>query len=365
MQAAVQRRYVGTTARYLSGPVVIKIKVRVEMNAVDYQVLKSAVSWLQQGKRVVLVTVVRNWGSAPRPLGSLFAITADGDFTGSVSGGCVEDDLMQRFAASFPDKIEVVRYGISAEQMRRFGLPCGGTLELVVEPLSDAAMLVPLVDAVASRRLVQRRLNLLSGAALIEPALADFTVRFSDEELVQVFGPRWRLLIIGAGQVSEYLAQMAPALDFSVYLNDPREEQRRNWQADSVEWLDGMPDDAVLAFAPDKRTVIVALSHDPKVDDMALMEALKTDAFYVGAIGSMASTHARKARLLTLDLTQEQIDRLHAPIGLPIFSRSPAEIAVSVLAELVELRNRGVVAGTLSTCAVGAAAADVRVIARF
>ncbi|QRX83401.1 XdhC family protein [Glaciimonas sp. PAMC28666] len=337
------------------------------MNAVDYQVLNSAVGWLRQGKRVTLVTVVRNWGSAPRPLGSLFAITSDGDFTGSVSGGCVEDDLMARFAASFPDRIEVVRYGITAEQVRRFGLPCGGTLELVVEPLANAAALEPLLEAVASRRLVQRRLNLKSGVAVIEPATADFTVRFGDDELVHVFGPHWRLLIIGAGQVSEYLAQMAPALDFSVYLNDPREEQRRNWQAhgsangstyaissaSAVEWLDGMPDDAVHAFAPDKRTVIVALSHDPKVDDMALMEALKTDAFYVGAIGSMASTTARKERLLTLDVTQAEVDRLHAPIGLPIFSRSPAEIAVSVLAELVALRNCDVVARTASTCAVG------------
>lgn len=342
------------------------------MNAVDYQVLHSAVGWLRQGKRVTLVTVVRNWGSAPRPLGSLFAITSDGDFTGSVSGGCVEDDLMERFAASFPDKIEVVRYGITAEQVRRFGLPCGGTLELVVEPLSDPAGLEPLLEAVANRRLVQRRLNLKSGVAVIEPATADSTVRFNDNELVHVFGPHWRLLIIGAGQVSEYLAQMAPALDFSVYLNDPREEQRRNWQtngtangsaqatsaASAVEWLEGMPDDAVHAFAPDQRTVIVALSHDPKVDDMALMEALKTDAFYVGAIGSMASTIARKERLLMLDVTQAEIDRLHAPIGLPIFSRSPAEIAVSVLAELVALRNCNSVTRMASSCTVGLAIAE-------
>ncbi|WP_211441928.1 XdhC family protein [Collimonas humicola] len=332
------------------------------MNAVDYQVLKSAAAWLQQGKRVAMVTVVRNWGSAPRPLGSLFAITDAGDFTGSVSGGCIEDDLMQRFAAAFPEKIELVRYGISAEQMRRFGLPCGGTLELVIEPLSSAAALTPLLEAVGGRRLVQRRLDMRSGVATVEATAADFALRFDEEELLQVFGPRWRLLIIGAGQVSEYLAQMAPALDFSVYLNDPREEQRRNWQADDVTWLDGMPDDVVLAFKPDRRTVIVTLSHDPKVDDMALMEALKTDAFYVGAIGSMASTEARKERLLTLDLSSEQIARLHAPIGMQIWSRSPAEIAVSVLAELVLLRNRGSVAASPSSCAVGAN--DVRMVER-
>jgi len=332
------------------------------MNAVDYQVLKSASAWLQQGKRVAMVTVVRNWGSAPRPLGSLFAITDAGDFTGSVSGGCIEDDLMQRFAASFPEKIELVRYGISAEQMRRFGLPCGGTLELVIEPLSSAAALTPLLEAVGGRRLVQRRLNMRSGVATVEATDADFALRFDDQELLQVFGPRWRLLIIGAGQVSEYLAQMAPALDFSVYLNDPREEQRRNWQADDVTWLDGMPDDVVLAFKPDRRTVIVTLSHDPKVDDMALMEALKTDAFYIGAIGSMASTEARKERLLTLDLSRAQIDRLHAPIGLQIWSRSPAEIAVSVLAELVLLRNRGSVAASPSSCAIGGN--DMRMVER-
>lgn len=323
------------------------------MNAVDYQVLKSAVNWLKQGKRLALVTVVRNWGSAPRPLGSLFAITADGDFTGSVSGGCIEDDLIQRFSISFPERIELVRYGISAEQMRRFGLPCGGTLELVIEPLTDAVSLTSLLDAVAGRSLVRRRLNMRSGEVCIEATDADFALHFDEEELVQVFGPRWRLLIIGAGQVSEYLAQMAPALDFSVYLNDPREEQRRNWQADDVTWLGGMPDDAVLAFSPDRRTVIVTLSHDPKVDDMALMEALKTDAFYVGAIGSMASTEARKERLLMLDLSQEQINRLHAPIGLPILSRSPAEIAISVLAELVMLRNRGSATVLPSSCLVG------------
>jgi len=323
------------------------------MNAVDYQVLKSAVSWLEQGKRLALVTVVRNWGSAPRPLGSLFAITADGDFTGSVSGGCIEDDLMRRFADAFPDKIELVRYGISAEEMRRFGLPCGGTLELVVEPVSDPVALRTLLDAVAGRQLVQRRLNLRTGESRVESAEADVSIRFRDDELVQVFGPRWRLLIVGAGQVSEYLAQMAPALDFAVYLNDPREEQRRNWQAGEVNWVDGMPDDAVLAFRPDKRTVIVTLSHDPKVDDMALMEALKTDAFYIGAIGSMASTEARRERLLTLDVSEEELARLHAPIGLPIHSRSPAEIAVSILAELVQLRNRLVTSSAPSSCAVG------------
>ncbi|RXZ42114.1 XdhC family protein [Crenobacter cavernae] len=323
------------------------------MNAVDVQVLESAIRWLDQGRRVALVTVARNWGSAPRPLGSLFAVSDAGDFTGSVSGGCIEDDLMGRFADSFPDKIEIARYGLSAEQMRRFGLPCGGTLELVIEPVPDSASLTPLLGAIKTRTLVKRTLELTTGRARIETAKSNHAFTFTETQLMQVFGPQWRLLIVGAGQVSEYLARMAPALDFSVYLNDPREEQRRNWQVDGVEWLAGMPDDAVLAFKPDQRTVIVTLSHDPKVDDMALMEALKTDAFYIGAIGSQASTQARRERLLTLDVSEEQLDRLHAPIGLAIHSRAPAEIAVSILAELILLRNQAVSVTAGSSCVVG------------
>jgi xanthine dehydrogenase accessory factor len=328
------------------------------MNQLDQQVLQSCVSWLGQGKRVALVTVVQSWGSSPRPMGSLFAVSDAGDFTGSVSGGCIEDDLLRRFAADFPRRIELVRYGISAEEMRRFGLPCGGTLELSIEPLADAATIAPLLDAVRAGRLVQRRLELASGKVTIETAACDGVLQLSETELVQVFGPRWRLLMIGAGQVSEALNRMAPALGFSVSLCDPREEQRLNWQGGEVNWLDGMPDDAVLAFRPDQRTVIVTLSHDPKIDDMALMEALKTDAFYIGAIGSKASTRARRARLEMLDVSREQVDRLHAPIGLSIGSRAPAEIAVAIMAELIQLRSQAATRQQgASFCATGKPAA--------
>ncbi len=309
------------------------------MHAMDAQVLESVLAWMAQGQAVVLVTVVRNWGSAPRPLGSLFAATDAGEFIGSVSGGCVEDDMLRQFAQAFPQGITVLRYGIEAEDVRRFGLPCGGTLELLVERVRDAGSIRAACDAMAAGQLLERHVDLLTGQVRTAAGRSDFPVRYSERELVQLFGPRWRLLIVGAGAVSEFLARMAPALDFSVYVNDPREEQRRNWRTPDVQWLAGMPDDAVLAFRPDCRTVIVTLSHDPKVDDMALMEALKTEAFYVGAIGSAASTRARRQRLLSLDLTAAQVDRLHAPVGLPIHSRAPAEIAVAILAQLIALRN--------------------------
>lgn len=309
------------------------------MHAMNNQVLAHVQTWMEQGKAVALVTVVRNWGSAPRPLGSLFAATDAGDFVGSVSGGCVEDDLLRQFSQTFPQAVAIVRYGVDAEDVRRFGLPCGGTLELVVERVTDLRSIKAARAAMAGGQLVERHINLLTGEVATCAGSQDFLVRYDQNEVVQLFGPRWRLLIIGAGAVSEYLASMAPALDFSVYLNDPREAQRNNWRAPGVQWIDGMPDDAVIGFQPDCRTVIVTLSHDPKVDDMALMEALKTDAFYVGAIGSIASTRARRERLLTLDVNEQEVDKLHAPVGLPIHSRAPAEIAIAILAQLIAARN--------------------------
>jgi len=160
------------------------------------------------------------------------------------------------------------------------------------------------------------------------------------EWLTQIFGPRWRILLIGAGQTSQYLAQMAQSLDYRVLVCDPRQEYRETWKVSGVEWMDGMPDDVVREMRPDQRTVILALTHDPKLDDMALMEALTTDAFYVGAIGSRSNNTHRRTRLARLDLRAEQIARLHGPVGLPIGSRTPPEIALSILAELIALRSQ-------------------------
>ena len=319
------------------------------MDALDRQVLQQVVRWRRSGRAVAMVTVVRNWGSAPRPPGSLFAVSAEGEFIGSVSGGCIEDDLTQRFASTFPSGVSIARYGIDADEMRRFGLPCGGTLELVVERVHEVASIEAACKAIDARELIERHVDLVTGQVTTQPNRADFELRYTDKKMIQVFGPRWRLLIVGAGAVSEYLAQMAPALGFSVYVNDPREDQRTNWKTGHVQWLDGMPDDAVLAFRPDRRTVVVTLSHDPKVDDMALMEALKTDAFYVGSIGSEASARARRERLLTLDVTQAQLDRLHAPVGLALSSRTPAEIAIAILGDLIQRRN-GPGSGALKHC---------------
>ncbi|MDS4042626.1 MAG: XdhC family protein [Candidatus Competibacter sp.] len=325
------------------------------MDSQDIAVLRRAVGWLAAGRRVALVTVVATWGSAPRPVGALLALDEDGQPCGSVSGGCVEDDLAARLRARFPTGCEVVKYGVTAEDARRFGLPCGGTLQLVVEPLAGVDALRPALAALERGELLARRVRLADGAASFQPATPEDRLTFDGEVLTQVFGPRWRLLIVGAGQIAFYLASMAQALDYRVLVCDPRAEYAREWTVAGAELLPGMPDDVARAIAPDRRTAIVALTHDPKLDDMALMEALKSDAFYVGALGSAATTARRRERLALLDVTPEELARLRGPVGLLIGSRTPPEIAVSILAELTALRH-GIVLAPVGPRAAGAAA---------
>ncbi len=321
------------------------------MESLDHTVLRRAVGWLAAGRRVALVTVVATWGSAPRPVGALLALADDGQLCGSVSGGCVEDDLAVRIRGRFPAACETIKYGVTSEEARRFGLPCGGVLELLIEPLAGVEALQPALAALEGGQLLARRVWLRDGAVCFEAATPDASPTFDGSTLTQIFGPRWRLLIIGAGQISAYLASMAQMLDYRVLICDPRSEYAREWAVAGAELLPGMPDDVVRAIAPDRRTAIVALTHDPKLDDMALMDALKMDAFYVGALGSAATTARRRERLALLDVTAEELAHLHGPVGLPIGSRTPPEIAISILAELTALRH-GVVLAPIADSAV-------------
>ena len=197
-----------------------------------------------------------------------------------------------------------------------------------------------LQERVQHREIVARSMELGSGRATLVPAKRGDAMQFDGVWLKTIYGPRWRLLIIGAGQLAQYLARMALALDYHVIVCDPREEYFKSWQVPGAEFYTTMPDDTVLALEPDGHTAIVAASHDPKLDDMALLEALKSPAFYVGALGSKANTAKRKQRLKQyFDLSDAEIARLKGPVGLHIGSRTPPEIAVAILAELTALRN--------------------------
>jgi len=311
------------------------------MDSIDLEVLACCGEWIAQGRRCELVTVIRTWGSSPRPEGAMLALRDDGVVAGSVSGGCIEDELIDgvRRHGITRTRPELVTYGITAGEARRFGLPCGGTLQLAIEPLSARSRIPELLDALRRGELVARRLDLHSGEVRLDAAMPGMALQVSGLALTTIHGPRWRLLLIGAGQMTRLVAQIAAAMDYQVLVCDPREEYREAWDLRGVGLVEGMPDDAVLAMKPDRRSAVVALTHDPKLDDLALMEALKSDAFYVGAIGSRANNAKRRERLRLFDLADEQLARLHGPVGLHIGSKSPAEIAISILAEMTAAKN--------------------------
>jgi xanthine dehydrogenase accessory factor len=310
------------------------------MDSLDLQVLAQAREWFAQGHKVWLVTVIETWGSAPRPPGALLCLRDDGQVAGSVSGGCVEDDLIDRLRHG--ERVatpSLIAYGVTKEEAARFGLPCGGNLRLVQEPLQGVAWMDEVLARTARHELVARRLNLATGAVVVEAASRGDAFAFDGQQLVALFGPRWRLLIIGAGQLSRAVAQMALMLDFEVICCDPREEYNLSWDIPGTTFSKAMPDDLVLELQLDPHSAVVAVTHDPKLDDLVLLEALKSPAFYIGALGSRGNTAKRRERLELFDLSAAEIDRLHGPIGLDIGSKTPAEIAVSIVAEIVAVKN--------------------------
>jgi xanthine dehydrogenase accessory factor len=339
------------------------------MESLDLRVLNDVLAWRRVGHAVTLVTVVETWGSAPRPPGALLAVRDDGRVSGSVSGGCIEDDLIARtkvaFKADFqstPQKIPantplagvfiasnaidsiakpaMIAYGVTKDEAARFGLPCGGTLRLVQEPVHDVTWIEQVLARTSAHQLVARTLNLSTGLVTLADATRDQAMAFDGVTLTTLFGPKWRLLLIGAGQLSQAVAQMATLLDFEVLVCDPREEYAFDPSLVGAIRIAGMPDDVVRELIPDAHTAIVALTHDSKLDDMALMEALQSDAFYVGALGSKRNQATRKERMVEhFGMTEAQLARLHGPVGLNIQAKTPAEIAVSIVAQIIAVKN--------------------------
>lgn len=324
------------------------------MENLDVMVLRTLRDWRQAGKRALLATVVRTWGSSPRPVGSIMALCEDGAVVGSVSGGCIEDDLIYQYTQAYASASSAgtgskaipsgpptfVKYGITADEAHRFGLPCGGTLELLLEYDPEPGALAELVQALEAGQLMQRSVRLKDGAITLAGAETPAELSLSSAELINTFGPEYRMLLIGAGQLTEYLATMALFSGFAVTVCDPREEYRSAWSVPGAKVLSDMPDDVVIAFKPDRRSCVIALTHDPKLDDLALMEALGTDAFYIGAIGSRRNNETRHQRMAEhFGLDQASLARLRGPIGIYIGSKTPPEIAVSVMAEVLAVKN--------------------------
>lgn len=314
------------------------------MNHIDITVLEQLQRWRGQGLHAVLATVVHTWGSSPRPVGAMMALCENGQTVGSVSGGCIEDDLLQRYAHAGHDgwtqAPQRVIYGVTADEAHRFGLPCGGTLELVLEFDPDATLLHQLTVQLHTGALVRRSLDLSTGTVTLSSTVAPEELRLDATALHNVLGPGYRMLLIGAGALAEYLATMAIFNGFVVTICDPRQEYMASMQIQGVQRTHEMPDDAVIRFKPDLRSCIITLSHDPKLDDMALLEAMQSQAFYVGAIGSHRNAQSRRQRMQQhFDVDDATLDRLHSPAGLRIGSKTPAEIAVSIMAQVIACKN--------------------------
>jgi xanthine dehydrogenase accessory factor len=234
----------------------------------------------------------------------------------------------------------MIAYGVTKDEAARFGLPCGGTLRLVQEAVHDVTWIEQVQARTTAHQLVARTLNLSTGLVTLADATREQAMAFDGLSLTTLFGPKWRLLLIGAGQLSQAVAQMAVLLDFEVLVCDPREEYTFDPSSVGAMRIAGMPDDVVREMVPDAHTAIVALTHDSKLDDMALLEALQSNAFYVGALGSKRNQASRKERMIEhFGMTAAQLTRLHGPVGLNIHAKTPAEIAMSIVAQIIAVKN--------------------------
>jgi len=310
-----------------------------DIQQAQLEFLRTIDLWLADNYRVLLVTVIATKGTTPRELGSQFALREDGLFVGSVSGGCAEDALIAFLKEKFPDQPGTVFYG-GGRIDARSSLACGGEIELALEPLTDNKQLHEIITVIQAGRQIQRRYHLENGQTELLEVANPLPFYLDHPWLTVSYGFRWRLLIIGAVEIAHHLIPIAQMLNYRVEVCDPRQGYRNAWRLTSTGVDSDYPDDWLMRQSIDEHCAIVALSHDPRVDDMALMTALCSSAFYVGVLGSKRGISQRHKRLQQLDLTDEQISRLQAPVGLDIGSRSAAEIAVSICARLIQIRQQ-------------------------
>ena len=316
------------------------------MFRLQHQVFREVIKWLKQGERCWLATITHTYGSSPRPVGSIMACNAEGTVIGSLSGGCVEEVLIKRIIHSpdYQHKPCLVSYSQHDQENLPYKLPCGGDLKILLEPLFPRQLkhFEELLCAIESRKIIQRVIDIPSGKMQLKDTRSpDFYI--TETQLLHTLLPKYQLFITGINPISLYVAEMANSLDFHVTLCDPRESFHQHWDPENypyVTFTEKLPDDVIRANFSDPYSAITALAHDPRIDDMALMEALTSEAFYIGAMGSKTSTQNRKTRLRELGLNGEQISALHAPIGLSIGSKTPMEIAVSIVAQLTLIRNK-------------------------
>ena len=311
------------------------------MDTSDTDLLRTLVRWRRAGRGVQLVTVASTWGSSPRPPGSMAIVRDDGAVAGSVSGGCIERQLVE---ARTSDAVGVNTTIVGDDDARRVGLTCGGRLELVFEEIGDPGPFERVLEALGERRRTVRETDVDARTSVLVDAGPHDGFAWDGRTLRRPFGPGWRVLLIGAGELSRHVARFALALDFEVIACEPRAPFREAFDVAGATLVDELPDDAVAAHASDARSAVLALAHEPTLDDLGLEAALAARCFHVGALGSRRSHAKRMERLSGLGVSPDALARISAPVGLDIGSRTAAEIGVSIAAELVRARARAAAA---------------------
>lgn len=315
------------------------------MQHLDLQVIQQARAWVEQGHAVWLCTVLATYGSAPRGPGAMLVCLSSGEHRGSLSGGCVEDDFLDRVAEGYFSPVsQVVRYG-DGGLAPTLALPCGGVLDILVECLAPNAGTIEQLQAIehafAGSTLINR--NVLLGTALCHIGTGQMDmpcVEIGVEQIAIRLGAVQRLLLAGLSPVAEFCASFALALGYEVILCEPREELLRGFNVPGIEVHKVLPAVFIANGGCHSATAVVALTHDPRLDDLTLLEAVRTEAFYIGAMGSQRTSSKRFERLARIGgLDDQTLERIHAPIGLRLGSKTPAEIAMAVMADILRVSN--------------------------
>jgi xanthine dehydrogenase accessory factor len=313
---------------------------------------ETALGWHKAGVGAVLATVVQTWGSAPRRVGAQLAISGDGQMQGSVSGGCVEGAVMlEAQEALVSGQTRMLEYGVSDDDAFAVGLACGGTIRVLVEPVGAVlpeATLQQIVDARIGRNPVAYVVNVETGDRKVVHSGYDQRFRMDrsgfeedDRTFVAIHNPPLRLIVVGAVHIAQALVPMARIAGFDPVIIDPRAAFGSSQRFQDENIIDDWPDEAMAGLKPDARTAVVLLTHDPKLDDPALHAALRSDAFYIGALGSNRTHSARIERLKDNRFTAKDISRIYGPVGLNIGAAGPSEIAVSILAQMINTLRHG------------------------
>ena len=306
------------------------------MSRSEVEILERGQHWLEEGERVVLATVAHTWGSSPRPPGAVMVMSESGRIAGSVSGGCIEDELLARVREDFPRGFETIEYNSDTTRT----LPCGGRLLLTLEPLAAIPDLATMMNALRDGASIVRRLDLERRSVAWAPADDEARTRLDEQVLNVVYEPAWRLVVVGAGELASWVCRFASLLDYAIAVCEPRPDYREAWNLGEYPVASDYPDDFIAARGCDAHTAIVALTHDPKVDDLAMLEGLRTQAFYVGALGSGRTTAKRAARLIEhFGMTDDDVKRIRGPIGIDLKTRKPSEIALAVMTDITAARN--------------------------